>query len=113
VYFSDGSATQYENRRNFLHITCHNEDFGVPAEWHFFATSHACDGIVGTLKKFAAKASLQQPYNDKIMTPYQLYEWAQSSIHNFNFDFVIENEHEEEEGLLSSRFATAATVRGT
>jgi hypothetical protein len=24
------------------------------------------------------------------MTPYQLYEWAQSSIHNLNFDFVTE-----------------------
>jgi hypothetical protein len=40
VYFSDGSPAQYKNRRNLLKITCHNEDFGVPAEWHFFATSH-------------------------------------------------------------------------
>jgi hypothetical protein len=47
------------------------------------------------------------------MTPHQLYEWAQSSIHNPNFDFVTENEYEEEEGLLSSRFATAETVSGT
>jgi hypothetical protein len=29
VYFSDGSAAQYKNRRNFLKITCHNEDFRV------------------------------------------------------------------------------------
>jgi hypothetical protein len=47
------------------------------------------------------------------MTPHQLYEWAQSSIHNLNFDFVTENECKEEEGLLSSRFATAETVCGT
>jgi hypothetical protein len=47
------------------------------------------------------------------MTPHQLYEWVQSSIHNLNFDFVTENEYKEEEGLLSSRFATAQTVRGT
>jgi hypothetical protein len=56
VYFSDGSAAQYKNRRNSLKITCHNEDFGEPAEWHLFATSHgksAYDGI-GTLKRFAA-----------------------------------------------------------
>jgi hypothetical protein len=32
------------------------------------------------------------------MTPHQLYEWAQSSIHNLNFDFVTENEYKEEEG---------------
>jgi hypothetical protein len=32
VYFPDGSAAQYKNRRNLLKITCRNEDFGVPAE---------------------------------------------------------------------------------
>jgi hypothetical protein len=46
------------------------------------------------------------------MTPHQLYKWAQSSMHNPNFDFVTENENEEE-GLLSSQFATAQTVHGT
>jgi hypothetical protein len=87
----------------------------VPAEWHFFATSHgksACDGVGGTLKGLAAKASLQWPYNDQIMILHQLYEWAESSIHNLNFDFVTENEYKEEEGLLSSWFATAETVHG-
>jgi hypothetical protein len=47
------------------------------------------------------------------MTPHQLFEWAQSSIHNLNFDFVTENEYKEEEDLLSSRFATVESVRGT
>jgi hypothetical protein len=79
-------------------------------------TSHgksACDGVVGTLKRLAAKASLQQPYNDQIMTSHQLYEWAQCSIHNLSLDFVTENEYKEEECLLSSQFATAETVHGT
>jgi hypothetical protein len=44
------------------------------------------------------------------MSPHQLYEWAQSSIHNLNFDFVTENEYKEEDGLLLSRFPTAETV---
>jgi hypothetical protein len=47
------------------------------------------------------------------MTPHQLYEWAQSSIHNLNFDSVTENEYKEEEGLLSSWSATAESARGT
>jgi hypothetical protein len=34
-------------------------------------------GLFGILKRFATKASLQQPYNDQIMTPHQLYEWAE------------------------------------
>jgi hypothetical protein len=57
VYFSNGSAVQYKNRSNLLKITCHNEDFGVPAEWHFLATScgkSACDGVGGILKRLAA-----------------------------------------------------------
>jgi len=32
------------------------------AEWHFYATAHGkgvCDGLVGTVKRLAAKASLQ------------------------------------------------------
>jgi hypothetical protein len=67
VYFSDRSAAQYKNRKKLLNITCHNEEFGVAAEWHFFAASHgksACDGVGGTLKMLAAKASLQRPNND-------------------------------------------------
>jgi hypothetical protein len=71
VYFSDGSAAQYKNRKELLKITYHNEDLGVPAEWHFFATSHwksVYDGVGGILKWLAAKVSLQQPYNDQIMT---------------------------------------------
>ena len=43
----------------------HEADFGVPAEWHFSATSHgkgACDGVGGTVKRLAARASLQRPY---------------------------------------------------
>jgi hypothetical protein len=40
----------------------------MPAEWHFFATSRgksAYDGVGGTLRRLAAKASLQRPYNDQ------------------------------------------------
>jgi hypothetical protein len=34
-------------------------------------------------------------------------------MHNLSFDLVTENEYREEEGLLSSQFATAETVCGT
>ena len=50
-YFSDGAASQYKNCKNFLNLCYHEEDFGVKAEWHFFATSHGkspCDGIAWT-----------------------------------------------------------------
>ena len=64
-YFSDGAAAQYKNCKNFITLCHHVVDFGIPAEWHFFTTSHgksACDGVGGTVKRLAAKASLQRPY---------------------------------------------------
>jgi len=47
----------------------------------FFATSHGkgpCAGVGGTVKRFAARASLQRPYSDQIMTPHQLFLFAKA-----------------------------------
>ena len=77
VHFSDGAGSQYKKRKNFLNLCHHKEDFGISAEWHFSATAHgkgACDGIGGTVKRLAARASLQKPYSDQIMTPRQLFD---------------------------------------
>ena len=74
VYFSVDCAGQYKNCKNFIILCHHLEDFGIPAEWHFFATSHGkgpCDGLGGTVKRQAAKASLQRAYTDQITTPLQ------------------------------------------
>jgi hypothetical protein len=52
-YFFDGAALQYENRKNFFNLCCHKDDFGMDAEWNFFAMSNgkgACDGIGEQLK---------------------------------------------------------------
>ena len=35
-YFSDGSAAQYKNRKNFINLCYHKADFKIDAEWHFF-----------------------------------------------------------------------------
>jgi hypothetical protein len=81
-YYSDGAASQYKNCKNFVNLCHHEEDFGVAAEWNFSATSHgkgACDGVGGTVKQLAARASLQRPYDSQIMTPQQLYEWARKT----------------------------------
>ncbi|KAL5490948.1 hypothetical protein EMCRGX_G016154 [Ephydatia muelleri] len=54
IYISDGCAGQYKNCYNFTNLCHHEKDFGIPAEWHFFATSHgklAADGIAGTEHK--------------------------------------------------------------
>ena len=64
IYFSDGAASHFKNRKNFINLANHEADFGMPADWHFFATSYVkgpCDGVGGALKRLAARASLQRP----------------------------------------------------
>ena len=34
-YFSDGCASLYKNRKNFGNLCYHEQDFGMPAAWHF------------------------------------------------------------------------------
>lgn len=61
-YFSDGAGSQYKNKFNFINLLNHEKDFSIKAEWHFFATAHgegACDGIGGSVKRSARRASLQ------------------------------------------------------
>jgi hypothetical protein len=44
-----GLQPNTKKQKKLPSITCHNEDFVVPAVWHFFATSHGkstCDGLV-------------------------------------------------------------------
>ena len=117
-YFSDGAASQYKNRKNFVNLCLHNHDFGIKAEWHFSATSHgkgACDGLGGTVKRLAAKASLQRPYEDQIMimTPFQLYEWASKNIPSVTFMYCTTEEYEREKSFLEDRFQKSRTIAGT
>jgi hypothetical protein len=54
MYLSDGSAPQYKNRKKKIINIYHEQDFGLSAEWHFFATSHGkepADGMGGTVKR--------------------------------------------------------------
>lgn len=59
-----------------MNLCHHEEDFGSKAEWHFFAIGHGneqCDGLGGTIKIDARKASLN---GAKISTAEELYTWA-------------------------------------
>ncbi|CAH0547109.1 unnamed protein product [Brassicogethes aeneus] len=115
-YFSDGSAAQYKNKKNFTNLALHKKDFGLEAEWHYFATSHgksACDGLGGTVKRLAARASLQRPYEDQIMTPLQLFNWSQDNITGINFKYCNEDQYIAHENILSKRYSNIKTIKGT
>ena len=118
TYFSDGAASQYKNWKNFVNLCSHKADFGASAEWHFSATSHgkgACDGLGGTVKHLATKASVQKlkPYNEQIMTPFQLYQWASSNIPGISFDYSSVEEYESEKRSLETWLENSRTIPGT
>ncbi|CAF3426200.1 unnamed protein product [Rotaria socialis] len=95
TYFTDGCAAQYKNCKNFINLCYQEEDFEMTAEWHFFATSHGkgpCDRVGGTVKREAARANLQRPYNDQIITTYQLYMFANENIHGISYEYLTAND---------------------
>ena len=101
---------------NFLNLCHHKKDFEVDAEWHFFATSHAkgpCDGIVRTVKRLAARASLQRTEGaESILDPLALYNIAVTALPSITIIFTTPEEHEAHRLLLQERFNNARTIPG-
>lgn len=115
VYMSDGAPTQYKNRFNVFNVCFHEKDFGIRAEWHYFATSHGkgpSDVLGGTVKRLATKASLQRPYDNQILTPQQLYEWASDNFDNINFSFAFKEEVAVHTQKMKRRLKNAPSVTG-
>ena len=96
---------------------CHYyTDYGIRAEWNFFATSHGkspCDGIGGTVKHLAACASLQRPIDNQILTPLNLYDFCKESITGISFIYVDSDEVDNIKDNQEKRFSTGNTVAGT
>ncbi|KYM99353.1 hypothetical protein ALC62_01883 [Cyphomyrmex costatus] len=115
IYFSDGASAQYKNRKNFINLSHHKADFGIAAEWHFFPTSHGkgpSDGIGGTLKRLAARASLQR-IDNPIQTPTELFLWATKALPNIHCNYFTIDQYNQDEAKLTPRFQLAKTVKGT
>ena len=99
-----------------MNLCYHKKDFGIDAEWNFFATSHGkgpCDGVGGTIKRLAARVSLQRSYDKQIMTPHQLYEWASENISAVNFAYCTKDDYRQQEMFLHDRFQLSRTIPGT
>lgn len=116
VYFSDGCSAQYKNRFNFSNLLAHEADFGVKAEWNFFATGHgkgACDGIGGTVKRRAYKASLQRINRETINSAKSFTDWAKTAFKKIDFVYCSKKEHTLREKKLRSRYSTAESIKNT
>ncbi|KAE8746813.1 hypothetical protein FOCC_FOCC006448 [Frankliniella occidentalis] len=116
IYFTDGAAQHFKNRFNFLNLSNHFQYFGVAAEWHFHATSHVkgpCDGIGGTIKRLATRATLQGPSDKQIISGRHLYDWCVANMQKITVKYVTEMAWVTAKILLRKRFDNAKTVEGT
>ena len=97
IYFSDGCAAQYKNRFNLINLLHHEQDFGIGAEWNFFATSHgknACDGDRWDFEKKCNKSQSSTAYNNQILTAQDFYEHRCEKITSVKCYFVPKEEVE-------------------
>lgn len=116
-YFTDGCAAQYKNYKNFFNLCKHEEDFGVSADWSFYATSHgksACDGIGGTVKRSTALESLRRKAGDpQIISVNEMIRHCEKAIPSILFQeievMILQKTREE----LQVRYSMANTIKGT
>ncbi|KAK3923447.1 Minor capsid protein L2 [Frankliniella fusca] len=122
------TVSQYRNKFGFANLACHQEDFNLEAEWNFFETAHGkspCDGIGGTVKRSAARASIQ---GVKIRSAQELSAWAEnkwkedtavseeSAIERktkIHIKFVTDLEVQETISQLSHRLSKAVAIPNT
>ena len=50
--------------RIFFNLCCHQDYFGVKADWLLHMEMGLCDGVGGTVKQLISHVSLQRPHND-------------------------------------------------
>jgi hypothetical protein len=120
IYLSDGCAEQYKNKSNFKNVCCHEKDFNIKAEWHFFPTSHGkgpCDGNGGTIKRMAKDACIRK--TAEINSAKQFYDWATSQEvkHQFKKDwefiYATDTDYTDAEIMLKERFDDLVPIPGT
>ena len=79
-YLSDGAPQHFKNNKNMLSLTYHRTDFGIPAVWSFTSTApgkSAVDGIGAAIKHKATRRVLSGKTADAILTPQELFRFAQ------------------------------------
>lgn len=115
LFFRRGSST-IQKHKDLVNLCHHEQDFGISAEWHFYATAHGkstCDCIGGTVKRLAARASLQRSFDHQIMAPHELFTWAQDNIQGITVLWVSKKAVQQKSAQLAAWFRKATTVKGT
>ena len=77
------------------------------------AMAKASDGIGGTIKCLVARSSLQATKEGQILTPMQLYSWANQHVTGIKVMFVSKQDIAEHSLKIEPRFQNAKTAVGT
>ena len=116
TYYSDGYAGQYKNYKNFMNLCLHEIDFGLTADWVFFATSHGkspCDGIGGTVKRLVRRESLHRPIDNQIINQQMFFNFCMVNIPGIIFKFLSSRMINQSRQNLLPRHAQGRTIPGT
>lgn len=116
IYFSDGCAAQFKNKKNFINLCNHLNDFNIAAEWNFFATAHGkgpADGIGGTIKRMARIESLRTFDRAQFQTAEELFNWAKENIKGINFAYSSKQEQKHTAHTLLSKSNSLRVCPGT
>lgn len=109
--FSDGCAAQFKNRYTLSNLCFMEQDYGVTAEWNFFATSHgkgAVDAVGGLVKRTvwlevkSRKASISNAL--------EFHNCAESKLTKIKILFVCDNEIELNKDMLSRRWSCVKSI---
>jgi hypothetical protein len=66
-----------------------------------------------SIKSLERKASLQNPYEEHIMIPRQLYEWVVEKTSSVTFEYCTAEDHSKETMMLKERLRKARTLPHT
>ena len=98
-------------------ILClHKQDYGLGAEWIFFATSHSkssCDEIAGSVKRHAGKRSLQRPMNNQILDYQAMLNVCKEEMSKIKFFGTSKETMDEICKSLEAQFSWGNIVPGT
>ena len=109
-FWSDGAASQYKNRIFFSNIYHHKEDFGIKADWSFWATSHGkgpWDGVGGKLKRSCTNAIQQE---SDIRNPVDVYHHGVKAMPSVKFHWIASEEVDRTRKKLKKRFNKAERI---
>ena len=113
--FTDGAPQHFKNYKTALNLYYHEKDNLVPAEMHFFPTAHGkgpCDGLGGTIKGTAARASLRLPADQQILTTMEFFLWLKNEHHfpNVTFAYATVTDYTRAERFLKLRFKNSSRI---